>query len=676
MSSSGLTAGIVASSVDPRLGLLASNGGPTQTYAINNNSVALGGGLTSVAPTLDQRGLARVVGGAVDIGSYETQVIPATPSVGGPYSGYFNQSVLLDASGTSNPSLSSLTYTWTISGNGHTKTSSASSNPKLTANLSGLPVGTYQVTVQVSDGIGGNHTVTAQSSLTILPGLTVTSVAPASLASSVDTTFDTIDVTFAYPVLLSSLNTSSLALSLAGGPNLLRLVGFPFQIPNFVVTPVQGSPNTYRISGLAALMATSGQGHYTLTVNASQVTASGAGIGNGLGSLSASWIYDTLAPTSLVSPLPASTSGSSFVVSVTGSDPAPKAGVAVSGVVSYDIYVSTNGGPFAFWTNVPASSPSATYTGVGGNTYGFQSFARDAAGNLEAKPAIVEAGTYVPNQQAPGIHVTAVDTSKQLFVLTLSGTATNGGVLDHVDVYVSVNGGSPYRIARVADTNAIVTYEAIADTNLFFGHRYSFYAVGVDKAGNVQAAPAAPNYDITVSAKFYLATPNVPIALSVNHGAPSRSFVGSADLIFDDAQGLSSLISGNHVHLVKHALDGTGSTPISVTGLLSVVDHAIEFNFGALGLGGSPDSTSGDGYYEIDVDGIAQAFFFDRLFGDVNGDGVVDTTDASLTTAALGVNVPGGITDLDGSGTVTPLTRLTALRAKGHQLASGLHLDA
>ena len=101
-----------------------------------------------------------------------------------------------------------------------------------------------------------------------------------------------------------------------------------------------------------------------------------------------------------------------------------------------------------------------------------------------------------------------------------------------------------------------------------------------------------------------------------------------------------------------------------MTGLLSVVDHAIEFNFGALGLGGSPDSAAGDGYYEIDIDGISRSFYFDRIFGDVAGDGIVDANDLSLITSAMGVSIPGELTNLDGSGTVTPLTRLAAIRAR------------
>ena len=488
MTETGLASGVVASTADPMLGNLASNGGPTQTYAINDNSPALGGGLASVAPTTDQRGDAREVGGAVDIGSYETQTIPATPSAGGPYIGYYRQGITLDGSGTYNPSNSNLTYAWTITGTGGTL--SVPNGMEIdNVNLDNLPVGTYTVTLLVNDGYGGNHIVTAQTTLTILPALTVTAVAPASLAPAVDTAFDTADITFAYPVDLATLDANSIALSLDGGPNLLTGGGNP----NFQVVAVTGSPDTYRISGLAAIMAADGDGQYTLTVSSPDVTGAATGVGQGSNDLSASWIYDTTAPSSMVSPLPARSSSSNIVVTVTGSDPTPSAGVITSGVVSYDIWVSTNGGPFVFWTNVPASSPTATYTGIGGETYGFQSFAHDDAGNVEVKSATVEAGTYVPNQQAPGVHVASVNTTNQAFLVNLTGSAASGGLLDHVDVYVSVDGGTPELIAKVANANNPVTYEAIADGN---AHNYAFYAVGTDSTGNVQAAPSGPYYDV------------------------------------------------------------------------------------------------------------------------------------------------------------------------------------
>jgi predicted outer membrane repeat protein len=64
--------------VDPGLAPLADNGGPTQTHALLPDSPALNAGdpaaITGEPPATDQRGFARIVGGRVDLGSYEAQV--------------------------------------------------------------------------------------------------------------------------------------------------------------------------------------------------------------------------------------------------------------------------------------------------------------------------------------------------------------------------------------------------------------------------------------------------------------------------------------------------------------------------------------------------------------------------------------------------------------------------
>lgn len=59
---------------DPMLAALASNGGPTQSMAPNTGSPAINGGNNAAAniPSRDQRGVARIKGGTVDVGSVET----------------------------------------------------------------------------------------------------------------------------------------------------------------------------------------------------------------------------------------------------------------------------------------------------------------------------------------------------------------------------------------------------------------------------------------------------------------------------------------------------------------------------------------------------------------------------------------------------------------------------
>ena len=69
----------------------------------------------------------------------------------------------------------------------------------------------------------------------------------------------------------------------------------------------------------------------------------------------------------------------SFTVGWTGQDDS-----GGSGIASYNIYVSDDGGAFRLWlTNTVTTS--ATFTGQDGHTYGFYSVATDNAGNEEAR---------------------------------------------------------------------------------------------------------------------------------------------------------------------------------------------------------------------------------------------------------------------------------------------------
>jgi hypothetical protein len=59
--------------INPMLGPLQNNGGPTQTMALLIGSPAINAGDNTGAPDTDQRGFPRIVGGTIDIGAVEDQ---------------------------------------------------------------------------------------------------------------------------------------------------------------------------------------------------------------------------------------------------------------------------------------------------------------------------------------------------------------------------------------------------------------------------------------------------------------------------------------------------------------------------------------------------------------------------------------------------------------------------
>src|SRR5579871_4770243 len=73
--------GTGASPIDPKLGALRDNGGPTLTVALLAGSPAIDTGTNTTIPGFDQRGFNRPVNGSADIGAYEYQQPDTTISL-------------------------------------------------------------------------------------------------------------------------------------------------------------------------------------------------------------------------------------------------------------------------------------------------------------------------------------------------------------------------------------------------------------------------------------------------------------------------------------------------------------------------------------------------------------------------------------------------------------------
>ncbi|MGH2934953.1 MAG: choice-of-anchor Q domain-containing protein [Gaiellaceae bacterium] len=85
--------------VDPLLGTLADNGGPTKTLALQSGSPAIDGGDGSACPATDQRGVSR--SGVCDVGAYEFASPPPPPPPPPPPSGSSGSSASSSSTGAS-----------------------------------------------------------------------------------------------------------------------------------------------------------------------------------------------------------------------------------------------------------------------------------------------------------------------------------------------------------------------------------------------------------------------------------------------------------------------------------------------------------------------------------------------------------------------------------------------
>jgi len=523
---------------------------------------------------------------------------------------------------------------------------------------------------------------------TVNPVLTIIAISPVS-PNPRNVAVLSLDVTFNEPINLGTFTDSALTLTDNGGPNLITSA--------VTVTSVSGS--TYQIGGLAGL--TTAEGQYTFTVNAADIQDPYGDPGTG--TKSTSWLMDTAPPTSTVNALPTRESNLVFPVSVTGSDQ----GNPPSGVSSYDIYSSTNGGPWTFWTTVSASSPSANFTGQSNTTYSFYSIAHDLAGNTEIKSPTIEASTYVPDLTPPvtsvdgttGTNPSTVNTSTGTFTLNLTGSDPGGSVLTYFEVFVSVDSGTYTMVNGTAipagpadssgNVHATIPYQGLTDGAQ---HTYAFYSIGFDGAGNVQSAPATPN--LTLTETFSQPSALQVTNLVVENGAAERSYIRYVDVGFNESDSqsgsaLTQIVSSVGTPtpdflLYKYDLAGDASskTAVSLSGVsLAVIDHAIELDFGAKGIGGNPNTTAADGYYELDImlpNGTTAVHHFYRLLGDVTGDGVVDNNDLNEIATEINLSSLPGMTplnaDVNGDGTVTAFDLTLATRSKGRKLGSGLSL--
>ncbi len=241
-----------------------------------------------------------------------------------------------------------------------------------------LPAGTTELALTAEDSAGN---ISAPADFTIFVDETAPTIASFTPVSPNPTNMPVgaVDVTFSKPINPTTFTTANLTLTDNGSATNL--------ISNAVtISLVAGTSATYQIGGLSGI--TSAEGTYTLTVSATGIQDQAGN--SATGSLSTTWLMDTTPPTSTVNSLPTPTSSPTFLVSASGSDPNGSNDSTASGIASFTLYASKDGGPFMPFATVTPANPSASFTGQGGHTYGFYSIATDNAGNVQATPTAAQ----------------------------------------------------------------------------------------------------------------------------------------------------------------------------------------------------------------------------------------------------------------------------------------------
>jgi RHS repeat-associated protein len=146
---------------------------------------------------------------------------------------------------------------------------------------------------------------------------------------------------------------------------------------------------------------------------------------------------DAAPPVSSMTPLPA-LSALTFTVSWSGSDAGP-------GIAGFDIYVSTNSGPWTPWL-VGTTNTSAPFSGINSNSYAFYSVAYDQSGLVQPNPTIPGATTVASSTVPPSEVLNIVRSAPTSLTLTWAqGALLQATKLD--GPWTTNTSTSPYTVA-------------------------------------------------------------------------------------------------------------------------------------------------------------------------------------------------------------------------------------
>ncbi|HVZ81752.1 MAG TPA: hypothetical protein VHE12_13270 [bacterium] len=238
-------------------------------------------------------------------------------------------------------------------------------------------------------------------------------------------------------------------------------------------------------------------------------------------------LIDTQAPKSQMKPMPALLDKTQVYVEWSAVD-------AHSGVASYDVQVSTNGGGWADWlTHV--TETNGVFPGKDAQKYGFRVRARDNAGNVEPYPEKAMASTQIDiSAPDPILQLKATPKAGGDIELKWAPVADRISGTDHYRVYRWVEGEPKTKIS--VDGQVKTTEFLDPGASLKENIAYHYCVQAVDRMGNEQHEGNAEAVSLSDHGV------GLPTVTSPTHSSDDWSSQNSVVLVWDapaDATGIA-----------------------------------------------------------------------------------------------------------------------------------------
>jgi Bacterial Ig-like domain (group 3) len=206
-----------------------------------------------------------------------------------------------------------------------------------------------------------------------------------------------------------------------------------------------------------------------------------------------------------------------------------------SGIKTYTIYVSDNGGDFTPWQTA-VTTLTANYTGTAGHTYGFYSIATDGAGNVQAPKTIPDTTTTVSSLGATNSTLSVTPASApvgtsitiSVTVAPTTGSGTPTGQVTFEDGASTVLGTSTLSGGKASFTTSSLAIGGHTITAVYAGD--GTFAASTSSAITVIVMPAPPDFNVTLSLSNATISGNGGTASTTITISPTGGFTGTVAL--------------------------------------------------------------------------------------------------------------------------------------------------